>query len=171
MIPTTCHLLLDSPLDELTLVGDDTGLRAVLFAEQRHAPPRDRLGPQLRRAQAPMVLSAAADQLGQYFAGERTEFELPLAPAGTDFQLKVWEGLRRIPYGSTTSYGELAGQLGVRGAARAVGLANGRNPLSIVVPCHRVVGADGSLTGYSGGARRKQTLLDLESAVAGLSLW
>lgn len=171
MTTTTCHLFIDSPVDELTLVGDDTGLRALLFAEHRAVLSRVSLGREVSRAQAPKVLSAAADQLAEYFAGERTDFELPLVPVGTDFQHKVWDGLRRIPYGSTTSYGELATQVGVRGAARAVGLANGRNPLSIVVPCHRVIGADGSLSGYGGGPARKQALLDHERAVAGLSLW
>ncbi|MGI8948492.1 MAG: methylated-DNA--[protein]-cysteine S-methyltransferase [Ornithinimicrobium sp.] len=168
---TTCQLIVDSPVDELTLVGDDIALHAVYFAEHRHAPVRDRLGAPVRRGEAPGVLTAAADQLAEYFAGERTDFELPLAPAGTTFQRRVWDGLHAIPYGRTRSYGELATALGVTGAARAVGMANGRNPLSIVVPCHRVIGADGSLSGYGGGVQRKQALLDLERRVAGLSLW
>lgn len=102
-------------------------------------------------------------QLGQYFAGERTEFDLPLASDGTEFQQKVWAELQRIPYGETASYGEIARRLGYEaGISRAVGAANGANPIPIVVPCHRVIGADGSLTGYAGGVERKRTLLDLE---------
>ena len=105
-------------------------------------------------------------QLVEYFAGERTSFDLPLAPTGSDFQQKVWAALRTIPYGDTWSYGRLAEAIGQPGAARAVGLANGRNPISIVVPCHRVVGSSGKLTGYAGGVERKAFLLDLERGSA-----
>jgi methylated-DNA-[protein]-cysteine S-methyltransferase len=108
------------------------------------------------------VLAEARAQLSAYFAGERTTFDLPLAPVGTPFQQRVWGELRRIPYAETVSYGELANRLGSPGASRAVGLANGRNPIAIVVPCHRVIGADGTLTGYAGGLERKRALLDLE---------
>jgi len=109
------------------------------------------------------VLVDAARQLAAYFARELKEFDLPLDPSGTDFQLQVWEQLRTIEYGETASYGEIAARLGMTGhGARAVGLANGRNPIPIVVPCHRVVGADGSMTGYGGGIERKQYLLELE---------
>jgi methylated-DNA-[protein]-cysteine S-methyltransferase len=113
------------------------------------------------------VLAAAASQLRAYFAGELTSFDLPLGPEGTPFQQKVWAALREIPYGVTASYGELAERIGQRSASRAVGLANGRNPIAIVVPCHRVIGSDGSLTGYGGGLDRKRFLLDLERRVSG----
>ncbi|MBO0838982.1 MAG: methylated-DNA--[protein]-cysteine S-methyltransferase, partial [Actinobacteria bacterium] len=102
-------------------------------------------------------------QLDAYFAGELTEFSLPLAPAGTQFQRQVWAALQQIPYGQTWSYGQLAEKIGNPAAVRAVGLANGRNPIAVVIPCHRVIGADGSLTGYGGGLDRKRFLLDLEA--------
>ena len=105
------------------------------------------------------------EQLGQYFAGDRLDFDLPLAVAGTPFQQRVWAALREIPYGETESYGELANRIGSPGAPRAVGLANGRNPIGIIVPCHRVIGASGSLTGYGGGIERKRQLLDMEREV------
>ena len=109
------------------------------------------------------VLAEAVRQLTAYFAGELTTFDLPLAPVGTDFQRRVWHQLEQIGYGDTASYGEIAGRLGMTNAAsRAVGLANGRNPIPIVVPCHRVIGANGTLTGYAGGLERKQQLLELE---------
>ena len=104
----------------------------------------------------------ARSQLGQYFAGERTEFELELAPTGTPFQVEVWRTLRDIPYGTTINYGELAKRIGNANASRAVGAANGRNPIGIIVPCHRVIGANGSLVGYGGGLERKKALLALE---------
>jgi methylated-DNA-[protein]-cysteine S-methyltransferase len=116
------------------------------------------------------VLADAARQLNEYFAGERTDFDLPLSLDGTGFQRTVWSGLQDIPYGETISYGELARRIGQPTASRAVGLANGRNPVSIVVPCHRVVGSNGSLTGYGGGLPRKQFLLGLELRVSGRTL-
>ncbi|MFN0148696.1 MAG: methylated-DNA--[protein]-cysteine S-methyltransferase [Dehalococcoidia bacterium] len=109
------------------------------------------------------LIRAARTQFAAYFRGELTEFDLPLAPAGTPFQLQVWEALRGIPYGETISYGELARRIGRPAASRAVGAANGHNPIGIVVPCHRVIGANGSLTGYGGGLDRKRTLLALEA--------
>jgi len=160
----TMHLTIDSPVGPLRLRSDGDHLTGVFFAEHRHAP--DDLGDPVPAEQAPEVLRAAAQQLGEYFEGSRTGFDLPLAAAGTDFQQRVWAQLRTIPYGETWSYGELARALGQPGASRAVGLANGRNPLSIVVPCHRVVGSDGSITGYGGGVERKQTLLELERSAA-----
>lgn len=105
-------------------------------------------------------------QLAEYFAGRRTEFTMPLTLRGTDFQRKVWAGLQQIPYGETWSYGQLADHLGRPTASRAVGLANGKNPIGVIVPCHRVVGANGSLTGYGGGLERKQFLLDFERGIA-----
>lgn len=154
------HLVIDSPVGPLRLSSDGSHLTGVYFAEHRHAP-RD-LGAEVSASSAPAVLRDAAGQLQEYFAGTRTEFTLPLAAQGSDFQRRVWAQLGRIPYGQTRSYGELARALGQPGASRAVGLANGRNPISIVVPCHRVVGANGAITGYGGGVGRKQLLLDLE---------
>ena len=148
-----------SPVGELLLVGDDEGLRGLYLPEHRRGPQVD---PAWRRDDGALATTRA--QLTEYFAGERTAFDLALAPAGTPFQLEVWEALRRIPYGGTRSYGELAAELGRPGSARAVGAANARNPISIVVPCHRVVGSAGALTGYAGGVEAKRALLDLERA-------
>src|SRR5262249_20208047 len=150
MLSTT----MNSPVGELVLVGDETALRGLYF-------PNHRLPADLRSARAPFP--DAIEQLEQYFAGERGDFDLPPALEGPAFHKRVWEALLAIPYGETRSYGEIAAQVGDPGAARAVGFANGRNPVAIVVPCHRVIGADGSLTGYGGGLPRKRTLLDLEA--------
>ncbi|HEX2163750.1 MAG TPA: methylated-DNA--[protein]-cysteine S-methyltransferase [Thermoanaerobaculia bacterium] len=144
----------DGALVRLTFLNraeDETAERARV-ARDHGAPP----------AHAPERCRAVAAQLAEYFAGRRRSFDLPLAPRGTDFQRAVWEELARVPYGETISYGELARRVGRQGAARAIGAANGANPLPIVVPCHRVIGADGSLTGYGGGLDRKRTLLGLE---------
>ncbi|MGB8650066.1 MAG: methylated-DNA--[protein]-cysteine S-methyltransferase [Mycobacteriales bacterium] len=153
---TTSQTVVDSPVGPLTLVARDGALVGLYLTDQRHRPvidaPRD-----------DSVLPAAREQLESYFRRELKEFDLPLALAGTPFQQAVWTGLRSIPYGETMSYGELAEAVGRPGASRAVGLANGRNPIGIVVPCHRVVGAGGGLTGYGGGLERKQWLLDLEA--------
>lgn len=169
MTTPTTHLVVDSPVGPLTLVSDGTHLTGVWFSEHKH-PPKE-TGDDVAREEAPQVLRDAADQLAEYFAGTRTTFDLPLAAEGTDFQRRVWALLAEIPYGQTRSYGELAVELGQPGASRAVGLANGRNPVSIVVPCHRVVGASGAITGYGGGVERKQALLDLERGVAGGALF
>lgn len=150
---TTLYDTIDSPLGELLLASDGRALTAVHMGG---AP-----GPGWQRD--PVPLREAADQLQAYFAGELREFDLPLAPAGTPFQREVWEALRRIPYGETIGYGELAAAVGRPHAARAVGAANGRNPIAVVVPCHRVIGASGALTGYGGGLGRKRLLLDLEA--------
>lgn len=163
------HLCIDSPVGTLRLTTDGEQLTGVWFSEHRHAPPD--LGSEVPEADAPPVLIEAARQLREYFAGTRTGFELPLSGAGTTFQQRVWSALTRIPYGTTWSYGQLADEVGSPGAARAVGMANGRNPISIIVPCHRVVGASGAITGYGGGVARKQVLLDLERRVAGETLW
>ena len=133
---------------------------AVLWENDR--PGRVKL-PSTELAESHPILHATAEQLGEYFTGQRRSFALPLDPQGSPFQQQVWLGLREIPYGETRSYGALAAQLGKPNAARAVGLANGRNPLSIVVPCHRVIGASGKLTGFAGGLAAKETLLRLES--------
>jgi methylated-DNA-[protein]-cysteine S-methyltransferase len=150
--------VVDSPIDPLLLVGDETGLRELQMAP--HSPPPGAVEDAGR-------LAAAAEQLEAYFAGEREAFELPLLPVGTAFQRKVWAALREIPYGRTTTYGELAAGLGQPTAARAVGLANGRNPIAVIVPCHRVIGRDGTLTGFGGGLDRKRWLLEHERAVLG----
>ena len=149
---------MDSPIGPLLFTADDGGLTR-LYMEVRHHGP-DEVRPEWRRDDG--AFAEACRQLDEYFAGERREFDLPLNPAGTPFQLAVWDALKTIPYGEIRSYGEIAEQIGRPGAARAVGLANGRNPISIVVPCHRVIGANGTLTGYAGGLERKQQLLSLE---------
>jgi methylated-DNA-[protein]-cysteine S-methyltransferase len=150
---TTLYDTVDSPVGELLLVGDCDAITAV----QMDGAP----SPGWRRDAA--VFRDAADQLRAYFAGELREFDLPLAPHGTPFQREVWAALREIPYGRTISYAELAAAVGRPGAARAVGAANGCNPIAIVIPCHRVIGAAGALTGYGGGLSRKRLLLDLEA--------
>lgn len=156
---TVWTILEDSPIGPLLIVAGADGLRAVEFAP---FPEGDAEGV---RDDAAALLVEAVRQLRAYFAGELQEFDLPLAPRGTDYQHRVWQALRQVPYGQTATYAEIAARLGQpRGASRAVGLANGRNPIPVVVPCHRVIGADGTLTGYAGGLARKQTLLDLERA-------
>jgi methylated-DNA-[protein]-cysteine S-methyltransferase len=158
------HCTVDTPIGRLTLVASDDGLREIHFPNETGGRPDGPADPQHP------VLAETARQLAEYFAGERTDFDLPLRPAGTDFQLAAWRGLTRIPYGRTVSYGEQARRLGLAGKARAVGAANGRNPLPIVVPCHRVIGADGSLVGFGGGLETKAWLLDHERRVAGETL-
>jgi methylated-DNA-[protein]-cysteine S-methyltransferase len=166
------HLVADSPVGPLTLIAADGRLAGLYMEVPRHAPDPGVLGERVTADSAGLdpVLAAAARQLDEYFAGQLTEFSLPLALDGTEFQLTVWDALLTIPYGETMSYGQLAGQIGQPAASRAVGLANGRNPVSIVVPCHRVIGADGSLTGYGGGLDRKRYLLGLEQRVSGQTL-
>ena len=152
---TTFH----SPIGPLTLHARDGALTAVWMEDDDDlAERRDDTSP----------LDEARRQLEAYFAGDLRDFDLPLAPEGSEFQLRVWEELSAIPYGETISYGELARRVGDPGAARAVGLANGKNPLPVIVPCHRVIGADGSLTGFGGGLGRKRRLLELEAGVASL---
>lgn len=143
-----------TPLGPALLLADDDGaLTSVVFDAD---PPSD-------ARPAPDALAEAARQLAAYFSGDRTAFDLPLRPKGTPFQRAVWDELLRIPHGETRSYGELARALGQPGGAQAVGAANGQNPIAVVIPCHRVIGADGSLTGYAGGLERKRALLALES--------
>jgi len=149
----------DTPVGRLLLAGDAQALRRVHFQSGPHPM---RTAPSGARTLRPFARGLA--QLGEYFSGARRAFTLRLAPEGTAFQLVVWEALRAIPYGQTVSYGELARRLGNAGGARAVGLANGANPLPIIVPCHRVIGADGSLTGFGGGLFIKRALLSLEGA-------
>lgn len=163
------HTVVNSPVGPLTLVAADGVLAGLYMDKQRHAPSADSLGELVPDPHsAADAVDAAAPfaepvrQLREYFAGQRTEFDLPLVLEGTPFQRRVWAALRKIPYGETVSYGQLADAIGQPTAARAVGLANGRNPISIIVPCHRVVGAAGDLTGYGGGLARKQHLLAFE---------
>jgi methylated-DNA-[protein]-cysteine S-methyltransferase len=148
---------LESPVGRLLLTGDAAGLRLIRFPSERSAGEP---GPGWRRDDA--GLAEAVRQLRAYFAGELFDFDLPLAPEGTAFQLSVWRALRRIAYGATVSYGEVARAIGRPGASRAVGAANGANPLPIVVPCHRVIGSTGKLTGFGGGLDTKAALLALE---------
>ncbi len=138
----TSHVVLDSPVGPLTVVAVDGGLAGLYIDAEPFA--------------------TVAKQLSAYFAGELTEFDVPLNLRGTPFQQRVWAALQEIPYGRTTTYGELAVEIGSPSASRAVGLANGRNPVSVIVPCHRVVGSTSSLTGYGGGLDRKRYLLDFE---------
>lgn len=159
----TYHTHMDSPIGKLLLVADDKALLSIAFAG--HAPKADSQD----RPSHP-ILQSARRQLDEYFAGRRTRFELPLAPAGTPFQKSVWKALRGIPYGKTCSYGDIARKIGNPKAVRAVGLANGANPIPLVIPCHRVIGSNGTLTGYGGGLDRKRKLLALEGRTRGQSL-
>ncbi|WP_424184945.1 methylated-DNA--[protein]-cysteine S-methyltransferase [Actinokineospora sp. G85] len=156
------HTITDSPTGLLTLVSTNGVLSGVYMTDQRHRPAEATFG-----ERANTGFEEVITQLNEYFEGKRTDFDLPTAMAGTDFQRRVWTELTRIPYSETISYGQLADRLGKPTASRAVGLANGRNPISIIVPCHRVVGSTGSLTGYGGGVERKRFLLDFERATAG----
>ncbi|MEU0475106.1 methylated-DNA--[protein]-cysteine S-methyltransferase [Streptomyces olivaceus] len=155
------HTVIDSPYGALTLVAEDGVLCGLYMTDQRHRPPEESFGARDERP-----FAGAEEQLEAYFAGELKEFGLPLRLTGTPFQRTVWDQLRKIPYGETRTYGQLADALGNPAASRAVGLANGRNPIGIVVPCHRVIGASGGLTGYGGGLERKQRLLDFERGPA-----
>ena len=152
---------MDSPVEPLLLAADDHGLHLIEFHTPRH--PMARLAAWAEGSNP--ILEATRTQLEEYFSGSRKEFDLPLAPAGTEFQKQVWHMLATIPYGQTISYAQLAQRVGKPTAMRAVGAANGRNPLPIVLPCHRVIGADGSLTGFGGGLATKQFLLQLEGAL------
>jgi methylated-DNA-[protein]-cysteine S-methyltransferase len=152
------HYLMESPLGTLTLVNTDGVLSGLYMPDHLRGPKRDSLG-----SRTAFGFDLARTQLKEYFKRKRADFDLPIAPRGTTFQQSVWSLLRSIPYGETRSYGQLADLLGNRLAIRAVGLANGRNPISIIVPCHRVVGRNGSLTGYAGGLERKRVLLNLEA--------
>jgi methylated-DNA-[protein]-cysteine S-methyltransferase len=163
------HAVIDSPIGPLTLIAQDGRLAGVHMEITRYEPDADALGAAVASESDP-VLAAAAKQLDAYFRGELTSFDLLLSLDGTQFQRSVWTALQSIPYGETISYGELARRIGQPSASRAVGLANGRNPVAIVVPCHRVIGADGSLTGYGGGMDRKRFLLALEQRASGQTL-
>jgi len=151
----TVYAIIPSPVGELLLARREEGMTFVEFHPTRKTPEAD-----WRRDQA--AFADVTEQLAAYFAGELKEFDLPLAPQGTPFQLKVWTALQTIPYGETISYSDLANRLGDAKAVRAVGAANGRNPIAIIIPCHRVIGSNGSLVGYGGGLERKEALLSLE---------
>lgn len=142
-----------SPAGPLTLVERDGALVGLRFEAEEDTDP------------SPLLLLRAREELEEYFAGRRREFDLPLSPHGTPFQRQVWQALRTIPYGSTCTYGQLAAAVGNPRAARAVGMANHRNPLPILIPCHRVIGSTGSLTGYAGGVERKRLLLSIEEPI------
>ncbi len=156
-MPETMWTIVSSPIGDLRLTGDGRSLHTL------HLPDggRPTTAPNGHRRDDDAFADARA-QLTEYFEGARTTFELSLDPKGTPFQLRVWDALRRIPYAATASYGEVAAAIGSPSASRAVGLANGRNPIAIIIPCHRVIGADGSLVGYGGGLDRKRRLLELE---------
>ena len=156
------HAVVPSPVGDLLLTSDGDALTGLYLTPHKGGPIVE---PHWRRDSS--IMRVTRHQLAAYFAGELRDFDVPLAPRGTPFQLRVWRGLQQIPYGQTWTYGQLARHLGAPGAARAVGLANGRNPISIVVPCHRVIGADGNLTGYGGGLDRKRQLLEHERAAVG----
>jgi methylated-DNA-[protein]-cysteine S-methyltransferase len=151
--------IIDSPVGPLKLVASDQGLAAILWKDD--SPGRVRLGTMAEDPEHPILLEAQR-QLGEYFAGKRRAFALQLDFAGTDFQRRVWEALLTIPYGETRSYAEIAQQIGSPEAVRAVGAANGKNPISIITPCHRVIGANGKLTGFAGGLETKARLLAME---------
>lgn len=155
-LATTLLHLTDLPIGTLTLTAGDDALTGVEFGRIEY--------PALEQVPNDLLLETA-HRISEYFAGKRRIFDLPLAPGGTEFQRAVWGGLCDIPFGETRSYGDLAAAIGNPGAARAVGMANNRNPISIIIPCHRVIGADGSLVGYGGGLNMKQTLLRLEGVL------
>jgi methylated-DNA-[protein]-cysteine S-methyltransferase len=157
-MPDICYTYYESPLGNTLLAADDRGLRLISFAAGKRS---ERPESNWRKDSAPF--NETIRQLRAYFAGELRDFHLPLSLIGTDFQLGVWQMLQTIPYGETTSYGQLARRLGNPNASRAVGLANGSNPIPIIVPCHRVIGSNGSLVGYGGGLPNKKALLALES--------
>ena len=162
---------LTTPLGELILTASDTALTGVYFPTSRRGPAPTHQASWVEangEGAAAKLLARAREQLSEYFARTRTTFDLPLEALGSAFEHRVWNALRTIPYGATTSYGELAKRLGDRHASRAVGLANGKNPIPIIVPCHRVVGAKGELTGFGGGLDRKRWLLEHEGAALAL---
>ncbi len=167
----TYYTYFDSPIQPLLLTSDGSSLTGLYMAEYKHGPDVSENGENIvypagwvYRDDAEPFTEAKA-QLAAYFDGALTEFNLPLAMRGTEFQKRVWEELVKVPYGTTTSYGELARRIGNPNASRAVGLANGHNPISIIVPCHRVIGSNGKLTGYGGGLPRKDALLTFEASV------
>jgi methylated-DNA-[protein]-cysteine S-methyltransferase len=162
----TRHAVVATSLGQVTIAASGSSITGLYFPQHRYAPSPEQLGDLVEASVDPQI-SDASQQLLAYLAGDLTEFVLPLATAGDLFQERVWTLLQEIPYGRTTSYGALAEQLGDSTLARRVGQAVGRNPLCVFIPCHRVVGADGALTGYAGGLQRKRQLLDVEAPVPG----
>ena len=162
---TRAHVVVPSPIGDLTVVAEDGAVTHLLMDAAKYRPDDPEIFGEVGDL-ADEPFAAASVQLAAYFAGALTEFDLPLAPRGDDLHQRVWALLREIPYGETRSYGQLARALGDRNLAQAVGTANGRNPIAVVVPCHRVIGADGSLVGYAGGLARKRYLLALEEPPA-----
>jgi methylated-DNA-[protein]-cysteine S-methyltransferase len=156
------YTYVDTPIGSILIVGDETAIVEIHFAGAE---------PESDWTRHPAALREAANQLRAYFAGERQTFDLPLAPRGTEFQQSVWSALQKIPYGETTTYSTIAERIGRPAAVRAVGAANGANPIPIVIPCHRVIGASGSLTGFGGGLDVKRQLLAMEARVAGQTLF
>ena len=152
----------ESPLGPMYATAEEDGITHIEFVGAKYAPEAQ--ADWIEDPRAP-ELAACGAQLAEYFAGSRTEFDLPLAPRGSDFQQRVWKEIARVPYGKTISYAELAKRAGAPGQARAAGAATGRNPVSLAIPCHRIVGSDGSLTGYAGGLERKRELLELEGVL------
>lgn len=165
-ITSTIDTTIDTPVGRLTVIASARGVRAVLWPGERYDDARVRTDDVDDPDRAGEILRSAVTQLGEYFAGSRREFDVPLDPRGTEFQLKAWAVLRTIPFGATMTYGEQARALGDPNKARAVGAANGRNPISVIVPCHRVVGSTGALTGFAGGLESKSWLLRHEQAVS-----
>ncbi len=162
---TRYYDLYQSPYGEMLLVANDSGLSGVYFEGQKYFPPP---APDWRRDMRHALLDSARRELAEYFGGERRMFETPLAPNGTSFQQAIWKAISTVGFGETITYSELASRAGFPGNARAAGSATGRNPHTIMVPCHRIVGSDGSLTGYAGGLERKRALLALESGIPDL---
>ena len=162
MATTTYYSYFDSPLGQLYVQGDGQFLTGLYMPSHKHWS-----GPQATWQQSDEPFAAVREQLAEYFAGQRQQFDVPLKLAGTPFQQRVWQELARIPFGIMITYAELARRIGIPTATRAVGHANGRNPISIIVPCHRVIGANGKLTGYGGGLDKKQWLLGLERRATG----
>ena len=159
------HVVVATGLGPVTIVADGECVVGLYFDDQARRPDDSRFGDDVSSVPDPLLV-AASSQLAEYFAGERTTFHLPLALTGTDFQRKVWAVLEEIPFGETVTYGWVAERLGGKGLSYAVGQAVGSNPIGVIVPCHRVIGSDGSLTGYAGGLERKQALLTLEEPPA-----
>lgn len=162
---STRHTFASTSIGELLLVADGDALTGLYFEGHKYPPPADAIGEGVGEVADP-VLRRAAIEIQEYLAGERHEFSVPLAPVGDTFSQQVWRILLQIPYGETTTYGAIAEQLGNRSLAQRVGQSVGHNPISIIVPCHRVLGADGSLTGFAGGLERKRALLELEEPPA-----
>lgn len=160
----TLYTRFETPLGTVLAVAREGFLTRVDFVDAKYVPAID---PDWKEDRQSAPLQECARQLGAYFDGERKSFDLPLAPAGTDFQKRIWRAIAGVAYGKTITYSELARRAGAPGSARAAGAATGRNPIAVIVPCHRIVGADGSLTGYAGGLARKTHLLELEGALEG----